>query len=211
MLLLQSSEKILPLSQELPPLTQSQPITGEKSHVCDCGRQFKNARGMARHKHSCKKTVKLDTPEVIVSTPPSQQNETTTTQQEVSDELNTNTINPRQPNIIEDIVQVINSIYDEIVSYRQNLFKLPSGAAAKRYLREETRLIEAWTENNQSLSLIPIKMLMIMPALLMQKPCRKSNAKQHSEYLNSRLDKWDAGQFDLLLKESIRIGVFWFY
>ena len=43
---------------------------------------------------------------------------------------------------------------------------------------------------------------MLMPALLMQKPCKKSTAKQHTEYLNKRLDSWEKGDFELLMKES---------
>ena len=86
----------------------------------------------------------------------------------------------------EDLTQIVNSAYEEVVAYQKNLFKLPSGAAGKRCLKEMTRLIETWVEDKQPLSKISLKMVMIMPALLMQKPCRKSTAKQHSEYLNSR-------------------------
>ena len=41
----------------------------------------------------------------------------------------------------EDICQIGNAMYEEIVFWRKNLFKLPTGAAGKRYLREMTRLI----------------------------------------------------------------------
>ena len=49
---------------------------------------------------------------------------------------------------------------------------------------------------------IALKAVMLMPALLMQKPSRKSNAKQHSQYLAKRLDSWNAGKFDELMREG---------
>ena len=49
---------------------------------------------------------------------------------------------------------------------------------------------------------IAIKMVMIMPALLLQKPTSKSSAKQHTEYLKKRLSLWKEGNFDELLREG---------
>ena len=78
----------------------------------------------------------------------------------------------------DDILQAGNSMYEEIVYFRKNLFKLPSGAAGKRFLKELTRLIEIWNENKLPLSNVSLKMAMLLPAVLLQKPCRKSTAKQ---------------------------------
>ena len=52
------------------------------------------------------------------------------------------------------------------------------------------------------MSNIALKLSMIMPAALLQKPSRKSTSKQHSEYLNKRLGLWENGQFDELMKEA---------
>ena len=82
------------------------------------------------------------------------------------------------------------------------MFKLPSGAAGKSYIKETTKLIEFWNENKQPMKEIALKMVMIMPAVLLQKPSRKSTAKQHTEYLKKRLDLWTAGKFDELMKEG---------
>ena len=43
---------------------------------------------------------------------------------------------------------------------------------------------------------------MVMPAILLQKPSRKSTAKQHSEYLTKRLNLWENGEFDQLMLEA---------
>ena len=102
---------------------------------------------------------------------------------------------------MQELVQILNEIYEEIVFWKKNLYKLPSGAAGKNFVREMTRLIETWKEEND-LAEISLKALMVMPALLLQKPTRKSNVKQHSQYLIKRLKSWLAGDFDELLREG---------
>ena len=97
---------------------------------------------------------------------------------------------------------IVEMMYEEIVYWRKNLFKLPSGAAGKRYIRELTRLIKKWIANHDSLFEFSFKMAMCMPAILLQKPGRKSTAKQHTEYLKKRLDLWEAGKFNELLTEA---------
>ena len=82
------------------------------------------------------------------------------------------------------------------------MFKLPSGAAGKRYLQMKTRLIENWCEGKQPVCEIALKVLMIMPGIILQKPCNKTTAKQNTEYLNKRLNSWEAGDFETLLKEA---------
>ena len=102
---------------------------------------------------------------------------------------------------VTDLTQIVNSAYDEIVFWRRNIFKLPSGVAGKKYIKESTKLIESWNSAT-TLGEISLKMLMLMPTLLLQKPSRKSNSKQHSEYLNKRLNLWQNGNFDELLREG---------
>ena len=102
----------------------------------------------------------------------------------------------------EEIITQSGRIYDEIIGWKNNLFNLPSGAAGKRFLRECTRLIEIWSEDRTPLSDIALKMLMCMPKLLLQKPFKKSKTKIHGQYLNKRLDLWENGLFDELLKEN---------
>ena len=101
-----------------------------------------------------------------------------------------------------DLEQTVSSMYDEIVFWRKNLFKLPSGAAGKSFIKEITKLIDIWNGNAQPLCELVLKMAMIMPGLLLQKPSRKSTAKQHTEYLKRRLDLWTAGKFDELMREG---------
>ena len=63
-------------------------------------------------------------------------------------------------------------------------------------------MIEVRNENAAPLSNIALKLIMIMPALLLQKSFKKSSSKQHTEYLNSRMNLWEKGDIDEILKES---------
>ena len=58
---------------------------------------------------------------------------------------------------------------------------LPTGAAAKKYITETTKLMNGWT-NNLPLKDIDFKAAIdIMPSLLLQKPSKTSKAKDHLE------------------------------
>ena len=77
---------------------------------------------------------------------------------------------------------------------------LPSGAAGKAFIGETTRLLQIWTKESV-LSNIALKAVMIMPALLLQKPKYNSKAREHTECLKRRLVEWENGQFDILMSE----------
>ena len=218
-------EKILPPSQPLVPCTagsseQAQPSLQDveadtnPNYLCDiCQKSLPTSRGLKSHRTSCLKKHQNRQPGQGPSDPvsiPATATTTTVVSEDVQNQAEgerelTQTI---QSNAVwgehsaEDLILTINEKYDEVVTFQKNLFKLPSGAAGKRFLKEKTRLIEIWNEGKQPLCQIALKMVMLMPALLMQKPCRKSTAKQHSEYINKRLDSWENGDFDLLMKES---------
>jgi hypothetical protein len=92
-------------------------------------------------------------------------------------------------------------VYDEIVLWRKNMFMLQSGAAGKQYVREKTRLLNLWNDQSVLFENIAIKMTMIMPALLLQKPLYKSTSKQHASCLARRIILWEKGDFDALTRE----------
>jgi len=78
---------------------------------------------------------------------------------------------------------------------------LPSGRAGKEFIEETTRLIHEWV-NNSPLHEIALKALMVMPSLLLQKPNKKSKAKEHADVLSKRLHLWKEGDIDLLVREA---------
>ena len=74
----------------------------------------------------------------------------------------------------DNIHRVIDNIYGKIVYWRRNVFKLPSGAAAKKFFSETTKWIDFWKLDGTDYKDIALKVIMIMPALLLQKPTFKS-------------------------------------
>ncbi|XP_066936770.1 uncharacterized protein [Clytia hemisphaerica] len=91
--------------------------------------------------------------------------------------------------------------YEQIVYWRRNLFLVPSGSAGKKFVSETARLINAFVDSS-AMKTISLKALMIMPALLLQKPSAKSKAKDHTAALKRRLDLWEKGDFEELIREG---------
>jgi hypothetical protein len=70
----------------------------------------------------------------------------------------------------EAFAQAIQESYKEGVHWRRNLFKTPSGQAGKSFVRELTRMFQAYADIS-SLESVALTATMVMPALLLQKPC----------------------------------------
>ena len=99
-----------------------------------------------------------------------------------------------------DFTHDLDLAYEQIVYWRQNLFLLPSGKSGKDFIREITRLINCWIDNT-ALKPIALKSIMVMPALLLQKPSRASKSKDHLTALSRRISLWMQGNIKDLLHE----------
>ena len=67
-----------------------------------------------------------------------------------------------------DLANPINAIYEEIITWRKNLFSIPSGQQGKKVIQ----LLSEWLtlyNNNTSFQGIALKVFMVIPALMMQK------------------------------------------
>ena len=78
---------------------------------------------------------------------------------------------------------------------------LPTGAAAKKYITETTKLMNGWT-NNSPVKDIAFKAIHTMPILLLQKPSKTSKVKDHLKALEKRIDLLSSGNIDGLLFEG---------
>ena len=103
-----------------------------------------------------------------------------------------------------DFVQQINLIYEEIVYWRKNLFLVPSGKHGKEFVKELTSWIQQFNDGSQNCQ-IALKVCMILPAILLQKPSRNSKAKEHTLRLEQRLNLWKQGDLYLIMKECREI------
>ena len=68
------------------------------------------------------------------------------------------------------------------VHWKINLFKIPYGAIEKSFMSELARLFKAFSESS-ALESVALRAATIMPILLLQKPGKKSKAKDHTKYL----------------------------
>ena len=95
----------------------------------------------------------------------------------------------------------IDDAYLQIVHWRKNLFKVPSGASGKRFVAELARLFESFSMES-SFEAFSIKAAMTMPALILQKPHAKSKTRDHIACIHRRLALWEKGAIAELLKEG---------
>ena len=101
----------------------------------------------------------------------------------------------------EEFATAVDAAYDQIVHWKSNLFKVPSGASGKRFVGELARLFSAFATES-TLEAIAIKAAMTMPALLLQKPHAKSKTREHITCLSRRLELWGKGDIKELLREG---------
>ena len=70
---------------------------------------------------------------------------------------------------------LIDRAYSEIVHWRRNLFKIPSGKAGTVFVNELTHLLSAYADAT-TMENIAMKAAMTMPALLLQRPHPRSRS-----------------------------------
>ena len=104
----------------------------------------------------------------------------------------------------ESFAHSIDCCYAEIVHWRRNLFKTPSGKAGKSFVRELSRLFRAFGDAS-AMESVALKAAMVLPALRLQKPHAKSKAKDHSTHLERRLKLWEKGNINLVMIEGCTI------
>ena len=100
-----------------------------------------------------------------------------------------------------EFVIKIQIAYAEVVHWRQNLFKIPSGRSGKEFTAEMARLLAAFAEAS-ALEDIAVKAAMTLPGLLLQEPSAQSKAKEHAEVLERRMQQWKEGEIQALLQEG---------
>ncbi len=70
---------------------------------------------------------------------------------------------------------MVDQCYNQIVHWKRNLFKVPSGKAGIFFVRVLSRLFQAYADCS-ALETVALKAAMTMPSLLLQKPHSKSKA-----------------------------------
>ena len=104
----------------------------------------------------------------------------------------------------QEFSTAIDNAYSRTVHWRQNLFKVPSGACGKRFVGEFAGLFEAFA-NESAHEAFAIKAAIFLPALVLQKPSAKPKTCDHISCLQRRLELWGRGEIAELLKKGSAI------
>ncbi len=89
-------------------------------------------------------------------------------------------------------IESLTTTYLEAIHWKFNLFKIPYGGVGKSFVTELARLFRTFAEAS-ALEAVALKAATIMPILLLQKPAKKSTAKDHTKCLQRRLNTWREG------------------
>ena len=100
----------------------------------------------------------------------------------------------------ETFANLANDLYNEIVTWKKDLFKLPTGNAAKAFIKELSLWLERFNHKTDHHS-ISLKVHIILPALMLQKPSKTSKSQEHCKKLEDRQAAWKDGRTDELIQE----------
>ena len=85
--------------------------------------------------------------------------------------------------------------------WKRNLFVVPRGRSGAQFVCELTRLLE-WYNSATALECVVMKAVMVLPALLLQRPHHKSKDREHIASLEDRLSTWQDSDIASLLHEG---------
>lgn len=83
----------------------------------------------------------------------------------------------------------VNSCYEETVHWRGNVFSTPSEKAGKEFVAEMAHLYCAYADESQ-IELFAYTAAMIPSPLILQKPFRVSNARDHVKCVERKVQLW---------------------
>ena len=129
-------------------------------------------------------------------TQPQRPSQPSDTQQSMIDEQDVNVLPSIDP---EAQHKQIMEIYGEIVKWRRNLFDVPRGNVGKKFVDEMTNQINSWCVNSNESSLV---LLMIMPAILLQRTAKSCKGRVNKEHLRRRMEMWEQKKYVELLQEG---------
>ena len=101
----------------------------------------------------------------------------------------------------ESFSHALEVAYSEVVHWRSNSFKVPMGRVGKEFVNELSRLFSAFASSS-SMESVALRATIVLPILLLQKPHRRSRAKDHTACLKRRLLQWKDGNLNELVREG---------
>ena len=101
----------------------------------------------------------------------------------------------------KSFVELIDKAYSEIVNWKKNLFLVPTSNKGKELINELAQWLDQFNKNT-TFKFISLKVFMVLPSLLLQKPSATSKTKDHIEKLTLRLALWKERKIDELISEG---------
>ena len=91
--------------------------------------------------------------------------------------------------------------YNEIITWRKNVFLVPYGKIGRDFIDQVTLHINDWNSGSENQH-VSLKAALVLIAVSLQKPSPKSKTKDHQDALSNRLALWKEGKIDKLLREG---------
>ena len=88
-----------------------------------------------------------------------------------------------------DFCADIDAAYEIIVTWRKNVFKLPTGTEAKHFIQSLTKLLIGFGDAT-TLESVTFKAVAVMAPLLLQQPVAKASYGENRKHLSRRLALW---------------------
>ena len=103
---------------------------------------------------------------------------------------------------LDEAISWVNDVYQEVVFWRTHfLFEPPVCKATSKMINEITKLINEYNQNSPY-GKFALKLIMILPNLLLQKPHRDSKYSENIASMQRRLSLWENGEIQVLLGEA---------
>ena len=98
-------------------------------------------------------------------------------------------------------IEVMAELWDEISQWCKNTFLVPYSKTGRDFTDKLTEHINDWNNGAEGQH-VSLKAAIVLLAVGLQKPSRKSKAKDHQECLAKHLALWKEGDIDSLLHYS---------
>ena len=105
---------------------------------------------------------------------------------------------------VDELQSSIDVAYSKIVTWKKNLFEVPTSKCGKDFVAEAARLLQNFNARTQ-MEPVALNLLIIFIPLMLQKPARRSKTGDHKRYLTKRLKWWRDGKLSNLLAECEEI------
>ena len=174
-------------NRNTPPQTQEVPLS--LSTTLGLGRGERNSHELDLNRSGRSATMAL-----------SQQMNTTTPQEREEENSDENTQLDFTWGDVSSTVfcQQVTAAYCEVMHWRRNIFLVPTGKAGTAFIKELTKLYQAFAD----VSTLALKACIVLQCLLLQKPHARSKSKEHLAHLERRMKLWLKGDITALLQEG---------